>query len=179
MKFLKLLSKFNYNNLIKINLDSLRNCIIFEGPLGKLEKIFNLDNLRLIDNKNILINKIYLKTFLSEIDKLFIGITYGWYFILYIFGRGFNFRVIKYNKLNYLRIKIGYSHFIYYLLPHNLYLKINKKKNKLIFFGLNYIEVSKLVYELRFIRSSHTYKIQGIKFMEEECQIKSGKQRQV
>ena len=173
----KLLTNFNKYGNVQISYE--HNKLIFKGPLGYLEKVYSINNLKFIKNNILLIkNKFYL-TFLKELEKLIVGVSYGWYFDLAIFGRGFTFRLFTQNDKKYLKIKIGYSHFVFYELPKTIYVIISKKKNRLILFGLNFWDLSKIALEIRNIRSKHTYKIQGIKFFDENIVIKPGKQKQV
>lgn len=173
----KLLTNFNkYGN---VNIFFENNKVILKGPLGYLEKSYSLNNLKIINNNILLIKKNFYLTFLKELEKLIVGVSYGWYFDLAIFGRGFTFRLFTQNDKKYLKIKIGYSHFVFYELPKTIYVIISKKKNRLILFGLNFWDLSKIALEIRNIRSKHTYKIQGIKFFDENIVIKPGKQKQV
>lgn len=172
----KLLTNFNKYGDVHISYE--HNKLIFKGPLGYLEKSYSIKNLKLIKNDILLIkNKFYL-TFLKELEKLIVGVSYGWYFDLAIFGRGFTFRIYNSNDKKYLKIKIGYSHFVFYELPKTIYAMISKKKNRLIIFGLDFWELSKVALQIRNIRSAHTYKIQGIKYIDEDIKIKPGKQKQ-
>lgn len=173
----KLLTNFNKYGNININFEN--NKLILKGPLGSIEKEYNLKNLKILSNNVLLIKKNFYFTFLKELEKLIIGISYGWYFDLAIFGRGFSFRLYTKNNQNYIKIKIGYSHFVYYELPKTVYVIISKKKNRFVLFGLNFWEVSKVALQIRNIRSKHTYKIQGIKYFDENIIVKPGKQKQV
>jgi ribosomal protein L6P/L9E len=173
----KLLTNFNKYGNININFEN--NKIILKGPLGFIEKEYKLKNLKILSSNIILIKKNFYFTFLKELEKLIIGISYGWYFDLAIFGRGFNFRLFSKNNKKYLKIKIGYSHFVYYELPKTIFIIVSKKKNRLILFSLNFFELSKIALQIRKIRSKHTYKIQGIKYFDENIIIKPGKQKQV
>jgi len=107
----KLLTNFNKYGNININFEN--NKIILKGPLGFIEKEYKLKNLKILSSNIILIKKNFYFTFLKELEKLIIGISYGWYFDLAIFGRGFNFRLFSKNNKKYLKIKIGYSYFFY------------------------------------------------------------------
>ena len=163
----------------KIRISVLNNKLILTGPLGSIEKYYNKKNINLLRRNIVLVKKNFYFAFLKELEKLIIGITYGWYFDLAIFGRGFSFRLYQKNEKNYLKIKIGYSHFVYYELPKTVYVIISKKKNRFLLFGLNFWEVSKIALQIRNIRSKHTYKIQGIKYFDENIIVKPGKQKQV
>jgi ribosomal protein L6P/L9E len=178
MYFIKIIQKFKKLG-ININYFFDNNLLYVKGPLGIICYKLNLKYFYLIKNNNLfLINKNILATFFKDFEKLIIGVTYGWFFNLNIIGRGFNFKLETKNNNNYLRIKIGYSHFIYYKLTSSLWIKMSKKKNKLFVFGLNFWEINKIANQLRALRSAHTYKIQGISFFNESIIVKPGKQKQ-
>jgi ribosomal protein L6P/L9E len=126
----------------------------------------------------IISNKL-LRVLFNILNKMVIGVLYGWYFCLNIVGRGFTFKIKKKNGINFLKLKIGYSHFLYYKLNPNIMLKISKKKNKLFLFCLDFWLLSKFVYQIRNLRSKHTYKLQGIHFFNEKIVVKPGKKKQV
>jgi ribosomal protein L6P/L9E len=57
-------------------------------------------------------------------------------------------------------------------------IKISKKKNKLFLFSLDFWLLTKVINQLRNLRSKHTYKIQGIYFFDEKIIVKPGKKKQ-
>lgn len=77
-----------------------------------------------------------------------------------------------------MRLKVGYSHIVYYKIPNNIFVKINKKRNRLFIFSLDFWLVSKVAFQLRNLRSKHVYKKQGITFFKEKIIIKPGKKKQ-
>ena len=177
--------KYNKNTFIKF----INYKIQVIGPLGILEKLIIKNNnnkiyylLLLINKKyqnNLIISEKLLKSLFDILNKLIIGVNYGWYFLFNITGRGFTFKLKKKNNLFFLKLKIGYSHYIYYNINKKIMIKISKKKNKLFFFSLHYWLLTKMVYQLRNLRSKHIYKIQGIQFFDEKIVVKPGKKKQV
>lgn len=167
----------------KIIIKSLFNKVKLIGVLGSLEKNISLSskilylNYSFVDNIFI-ISKCFLKTFLNFILKMFIGVVFGWFFFFNIFGRGFSFRLKKRFNSLFLRLKVGYSHIVYYKIPNNIFVKINKKRNRLFIFSLDFWLVSKVAFQLRNLRSKHVYKKQGITFFKEKIIIKPGKKKQ-
>lgn len=71
----KLLTNFNKYGNININFEN--NKLILKGPLGSIEKEYNLKNLKILSNNVLLIKKNFYFTFLKELEKLIIGISYG------------------------------------------------------------------------------------------------------
>lgn len=182
---LKKFQKYSKNTIIKFTNYKIK--VI--GPLGILEKILinkknhSLYYLIYMSNinslNNLVISNRNLKIFFDILNKLIIGVNYGWYFGFNITGRGFTFKLKKKDNLFFLKIKIGYSHFIYYKINENIMLKVSKKKNKLFFFSLDFWLITKMAYQIRNLRSKHTYKIQGIHFFDEKIIVKPGKKKQV
>lgn len=161
--------------LYKIKFIDKTKIIKVYGPLGSLEKdISFLNNL----NNFYFINKNYLKSFLSILNKMIIGVTYGWFFILEIFGRGLSFNLFFKDNINYLKIKLGYSHFVIFKISKSIFIKRTKKPQKLLLYSLNYWDLSKLVFQIRNFKKDNSYKIQGIKFFNEETKLKAGKEKQ-
>lgn len=161
---------------IKIN----NNIIFVKGPLGLIKKQFlNKRNKYYysINYSHLIIRKSFLLPFLKDLNKLIIGVLFGWFLVLTIKGRGFNFRIKKIKNKTFLKFKIGYSHYVYYLINDNYWIKISKKKTKLFIFGLDFWKLMKLGYQIRNLRSKHIYKIQGISFLNEEIIVKPGKQQ--
>jgi hypothetical protein len=71
----KLLTNFNkYGN---VNIFFENNKVILKGPLGYLEKSYSLKNLKIINNNILLIKKNFYLTFLKELEKLIVGVSYG------------------------------------------------------------------------------------------------------
>ncbi len=183
--------KYNTNISIKI----LFSHIKIIGVLGVLEHQFNyfMCNVNSKINKFYYINPIfstfykncfiishmYFNIFFSDLFKLILGTNYGWFFSFNITGRGFSFRLKKRFNQIFLKIKVGYSHFVYFPINYQLLVKIAKKRNKLIIFSLNFWLISTIVWQLRHLRSKHTYKIQGISFLNEKIIVKPGKKKQI
>lgn len=162
-----------------------KNLILkISGPLGNTFKVYSPSKYNLnyfikpFIFSSFVVKSQWIKLFLADIKKLVVGVTLGWFIGLQIEGRGFNFKICKKNSLTYLRLKIGYSHFIYYELPENIFVNLSIKKTKLIFFCLNYWLLKQITHQLRIIRSRHTYKVQGISYFNEIINIKGGKQKQ-
>lgn len=182
---LKKFQKYSKNTSIKF----INYTIKIIGPLGILEKtlINNKNNnlyylihlWNITPMNNLIISQKNLKIFFDILNKLIIGVNYGWFFGFNITGRGFTFKLKKKNNLFFLKIKIGYSHFIYYKINKNIMLHVSKKKNKLIIFSLDFWLITKIAYQIRNLRSKHTYKMQGINFFDEKLIIKPGKKKQV
>lgn len=205
--FLRLYKFKKYSQDVKIKLNFFENSnyinnLTIEGPLGILQKNF-IKNLIWVNwnlqpnfgfsfnilwnsligvahlQSSFILKKTTINVFIKDIEKLIIGVLYGWFISFNIYGRGFSFRLIKrYNK-SFLKLKIGYSHFVYYQLSNMFWVKVSKKKNKLFIFCLDFWQLQKLANQIRALRSKHTYKIQGILYTNEVIKVKPGKQKQV
>lgn len=181
----KILLLFRKYQEMNVDIKILYSKIKVVGPLGVVERNFEknkycfllLSSGILKQNSFLLSNKFY-NLFFNDFFKMLVGVTTGWYFCFNIFGRGFSFRLKKKNTNLYLKLKVGYSHFVYYKLDKQIFVKISKKRNKLFIFGLNFWLVYKIAHQLRNLRSKHTYKIQGILFLNEKIIVKPGKKKQ-
>lgn len=184
---INILFQKKHNN--NINLKLLFNKIRIIGPLGILEKnikyglnkykiMFISFNVAKYNFNNFLIASQFKNIFFHDLFKLLAGVLNGWFFSFNIFGRGFSFRLKNNNTDLFLKLKIGYSHFVYFKLNKEILVKISKKRNKLFLFSLNFWLLYNVAYKLRNLRSLHTYKIQGILFSNEKIKLKPGKKKQ-
>ena len=152
--FLALISKYFkkvysfFGDYIEVRfLQSNNNTVRFivNGPLGNVTRIYSSKTtyskkniLKYINTTTIIIHKNWLSLLLKDFEKILIGLTKGWSIGLEITGRGFNFKLITRNDKLFLRVKIGYSHFIFYDLSSDIFINLSVKKTKLIIFGLNF-----------------------------------------
>lgn len=94
---------------------------------------------------SFIISNSLISSFFIDLVKLMFGVSYGWFFNFNVVGRGFSFRLKKKNHHIFLKVKIGYSHFVYFCVSSQILVKIAKKRNKLIFFSLNFLILAKLI----------------------------------
>jgi len=114
---------FNFRHVKKFDKSQLKMPLYFIKPM-KTPYLAN----------SFIISKFLIHSFFKDFANLLFGVNYGWFFSFNIAGRGFSFRLKKKNAKNFLKLKIGYSHFVFLPLVGPLLLKIAKKRNKLVIF---------------------------------------------
>jgi ribosomal protein L6P/L9E len=108
-----------------------------------------------------LIHKNYIKTFFSLILKIIDGISYGFKMILKLKGKGLRLQLKKINNLQYIYLKLGYSHKIFFKLPNNFWIYIFERRRSLILYSLNYSELRQILLKIRMYYPVNLYKIRG------------------
>ena len=150
-----------------------RFCIKINRKYNYLKIIGIFGNIKLkILSKN---NKLFINNLLF-FDKIFytlvLGLNYGWFLCLELLGRGFSSNFYK----NVLKLNIGYSHGIGFLLSKDLKVFIKKKKkDKIYFFSYNLVKLKILTCMVKKFRLLDNYKGKGIKFENEFIKLKVGK----
>jgi len=167
IKFLKLLSK-------PILLRFLNENLIINGFL--INQKLKLKNKSLFElNKNkLIIKKQYIKTFLSNLNKLIDGVSLGFKIILNLKGKGLRIQI---KNKNNLYLKLGYSHKIFLKIPQNIWIKISDRRRNILIYSFNYILLKNLVIKLKTYYPLSLYKIRGFHNDNELLKIKKGKSK--
>lgn len=150
----------------------------------KLQKKFFFNNIYCFLNNNCLFlrtnetnKKQVLNNFFNILNIYIKGLSQGFFVKFRMVGLGFKIRrVLLKKKKRYLKINLGYSHSIFYKIPHNINVFIRKK----FFFlqGSNYDVLMTLVKNLQLLRAANPYKEKGILLFDKIFKLKSGKQQQ-
>lgn len=162
------------NNIYKkanIKFDSNKKAILIIGPLGLMEKTFNGNVILYYSKKIFFLTKADYQIFIKVIDRLYVGVVYGYFIEINFVGLGYRFLKLK----NFLLLKLGFSHYIKYMLGSNLYMLGYKRK--LILYGMNNIEVNLVARELQRFKQPNVYKGKGIQISGEILKYKIGKQK--
>ena len=190
-KFKKLKKKYTIKipKNIKIIYCDKKNMITFVGPLQtkslKLDvKIFLIPTLQVIVVTQIPVidsSAVGLKnakklqgTTVSKIKQILIETTYTLYNKLNLVGVGY--RVFSYEKLpNQIYLKLGYSHLIYFKIPHDLN-SFCQKFTKLFLFGnCSFNSLTRTAAQIRNCKLPEPYKGKGILYDQENIILKKGK----
>jgi large subunit ribosomal protein L6 len=156
---------------INIKIDNKLKELSLKGFLGAITLPLHGTDLVLFSSKiffkslssyRILHNKL-----ISYVD----GLNQGYFVELNLVGLGFRFIKIG----NYLLIKLGYSHYIKFIIPKNIH--VFGFKRRLIIFGIDKEEVSRIANILRSFRKPDAYKGKGIQLNNENLKFKVGKQK--
>ena len=166
-----------------------RQIILIKGNLGnKLLKlktkllVSNDDKLISITNQpfGILSNK--LKKNLKSIQgtesvlikKAFFEVTTQFCKKLKIIGVGYRAFPMDLNGLHLMHFKLGYSHDIYFKIPKNVSV-VDHKSTKLFISSTSYNLVSQTASIIRSYKSPEPYKGKGIRYENEQINLKEGK----
>jgi len=80
------------------------------------------------------------------------------------------------SKVTQIEFKIGQSHERVYYMPENIHV-FSLKPTLLCFYGLDKIEITRIAAEIRDFMRPEPYKGKGIRYKDEEIQIKIGKKK--
>lgn len=156
---------------VNIKLEKENKLIKFNGNIGKIEKIFNGNDIFFIDNKIFLNTLISYRIFFRNIINYINGINNGYYIEVNFIGLGYRFLKLK----NFLLLKLGYSHYIKYIIPSNII--IVGYKRKLIIYSINIYEINVFVKKLKLFKKPDIYKGKGIQIEGEIINYKIGKKK--
>jgi ribosomal protein L6P/L9E len=104
------------------------------------------------------INKKPAKKILSRLLDLIKNFVRGFCLILEIIGLGFSVTINK----NVLRFNIGYNHSIFYIISTKN-IKICSKRKLLFLYSYSFIELKKIIIDIKNFRKLNPYKLKGIK----------------
>lgn len=160
------------NVIIYIN----KNKIYIKSLLGKVTYTFSTENKIFFFNNKIFISilnekekKKFIKLYIKIIKNKIKGILQGFKLILILNGLGFKINIDKKNLI----LKLGFSHNIIIKIPNKI--KIINQKNKLTFYSLDYIYLTKFIYYLKDLRKKNSYKKKGLLLKDEKILLKEGK----
>ena len=165
MIFLLKLNKFKFLKIILT-----KKYLIFLNKNGILNLKINFKNIFFYNNNfyfffNKNINKYLYNNIFMNLYYLYLNI----YIYLNIKGIGYKFLI----KNNYLYIRIGYSHFLKYLLPNNIIFLL-KNSNSLFLYSNNKYKLKKFISIIKLYKKINYYKNSGI-FYNNECILKKKK----
>lgn len=165
-----------------VQIEKKNNFLVFSGPLGKSKL-----NLKRIDSSgeaaiSILsndqkINIITLSKSLNGLIKTLItnkiqGVSRG--FLIYLKIVGIGYRVTL--DANKLILKLGYSHDILYKLPNSVKAFL-LDPSLFCLFGIDKNQITQIAAKIRDLRKPSVYKGKGIRFLNEQIVLKTGKRK--
>ncbi len=138
------------------------------------------------DSKN---SKAFFGSFLSLLKNTFHGVSQGFLVYLELVGVGFRANIIggeacpkgagkstSPKNPTKIEFKIGQSHERIYSMPENIHV-FSLKPTLLCFYGLDKIQITQIAAEIRDFMRPEPYKGKGIRYKDEEIQIKVGKKK--
>lgn len=146
-----------------------KNLLICTGPLGNLE-IPLASKYKYVKQNTYFLKKKDLFTFKEIIQRSLHSVSNGWFFELYIKGKGFKLFTYK----DYLAFDLGYSNL--FLFKNKLKsIKVLNIKQKIIAFSTNKNDVSNLIATLKNFYFKDQYQGRGLFFKDEKIELKKVK----
>lgn len=166
-------STYSLKKFSKFTVLLLKGMVHIEGPASKQEVYANRSAFVMSVNKIFFKRKSEMYLFralvLSGISKAlqpeFKKLTL----------KGIGFKCYKLTS-NIILLKIGYTHKIYYIIPHDN-INVVCKKGRMVLFGSNLGKLNNIVYDIKKFRRPDSYKGKGIMFTDEVLKLKSSKKR--
>lgn len=157
--------------------------VIFQGKEGELKRKLPFFLEVLEENGNLYVNikkeyqhlKEYISmwgTYRTLLQNMVLGVNQGFTVKLLLVGIGFRSKV----ENNNLNLKLGFSHYIDYIIPENI--KITCIKPTLIaIYGIDKELVTKVAAEIRALKKTEPYKGKGIRYLNETIRSKEAKKK--
>lgn len=164
------------------------NLMVVIGKLGKktlkcTNKIFFYPNLKLIEITHELVDlkvnrsknkKAYQGTSLALLKQTFLEVSLIVFKKLRLVGIGYKVFIEKFVNNQFLILKLGYSHNIYFKIPNNIKIEC-LKSDKIFISGFSYTEVTQVASTLKAYKFPEIYKGKGILYENEKLLLKEGK----
>lgn len=114
-------------------------------------------------------------TFVALIKQTFNDILISSVKKIKLVGVGYKSFLINISKHYLLKLKLGYSHSIYFQIPKSIKIFCLKTKSKIYISGKLYSYVSQIASLLRSYRTPEPYKGKGVLYNDEHIVLKEGK----
>lgn len=164
------MEKIMLNN-INVEFINKKNLIVFTGNIGKIQKVFNGKDIIFLNNKLFIKSETSYRIFIKNFYNIVNGVTNGYYIEINFIGLGYRFLKLK----NFLLLKLGYSHYIKYIIPSNIV--VVGYKRCLIVYSINIYEINLFAKRLRLFKKPDIYKGKGIQIQGEIINYKIGKKK--
>jgi ribosomal protein L6P/L9E len=122
------------------------------------------------------INETQINSILHLLKNALKGSEQFFFVNLNIKGLGFRIRCFSKNEMCFLRLELGFSHFILYPIPSSLFFL--KGKKRIVFYTSDFDLLSRIVTQLISLRKANPYKEKGLLIANKVYKKKSGKQQQ-
>jgi hypothetical protein len=123
---------------------------------------------------SFLFSQVKLISFFKIIFTQFIfSRRYFFFNILKAHGINMRFKVISRNLLF---LRVGFSHGYFLRIPQGIFFKVYRRRYILVV-GCNEELLNNFLYHIRYFRRFFTYKLIGVKFLQDKFKIKIGKKK--
>ena len=119
--------------------------------------------------------KVLQGTFLAILKQVFYDVSILSFKKLKLIGVGYKVFLIKVFNKTLLKLKVGYSHDIFYRIPDNFNTICLKSNSKIYISGNFYQHIAQVVAQIRSYKIPEPYKGKGILHDNEQLTIKEGK----
>ena len=190
MKFLSNKYSLKIPSELNVLYCSTKNILLIKSKYKQKVLKLKLKLVILKDKNFILITNIYstkkstnLKKFLGSLRGTTLSlIKKGFLEVLFINCKklklvGVGYKVMFNESQNFLQLKLGYSHCLFYKIPKSINLEI-RQSVKIFIFGYNFSNVSKISALLRNCKKPEPYKGKGVMYSTEKVILKQGKKVQ-
>ena len=165
----------------EIKIKTGQQWIEIQGPLGKiLKKKPEWLKLHFKENKLYFLVSLNEQNVAKEIQfysslilKAIWGLSKGYSKKLLLVGIGYRVNILK--DENILDLKLGLSHNVHYNITKDIEIEISTKENSITVKGPNKQRVNQIAAEIRNIKRPEVYKGKGIRYFNENIQLKEGK----
>jgi len=162
-----------------------KNHLTLIGPLGVKTivltlKLFFMSNassiymIGLLSKISKKYRKSFYKSFQAQLTQIFLELSVKYYKTLKLFGVGFRVHSFMVNKATVLQFKLGYSHFIYYKVPQDIFLTV-LKETKLFVTNMCLKKLTQISANIKSLKIPEIYKGKGILYHNEKIILKKGK----
>lgn len=174
-------SPINIPNDVSISFKNI-SLIIIKGHLGTLKHRINKyiqvnhkDNILLVSHNHTSQSYGWMQagTCRSILQNMIFGVSHGYTKKLQIFGVGY--RAVLEN-INSLKLFLGFSHSITYLLPKNITATL-PSNNEIFLTGTDKQLVGQVAANIRSYRIPEPYKGKGIRYYNEKIHLKEAKKK--
>jgi large subunit ribosomal protein L6 len=161
---------------------SAHGLVTVKGPKGTLTQDVNPDIEVKVEGQEVVVSrptdskrhKSMHGLYRSLINNMVIGVSEGYKKDLELVGVGYKAT----NQGQVLELSLGYSHNIFFALPHNVSLKTETPKGKNPIITLEAIDkelIGQIAAKIKSLRKVEPYKGKGVRFVGEQVRRKAGK----
>lgn len=163
------------------------NLVQVDGPLGTISQLIRsqvdleftaTDRIRLVqDHAAVDYDKALLGTYRTIIQNMIHDAAIGYFEELELHGIGFRAFFKKEDGINVLRMRLGTTHDVKYVVPSDILVTVNKEGNGVTVFGCDRRRVGNEAAKIRRLKKPEPYKGKGIRYKGEVIKLKSVKKQ--
>jgi len=135
---------------------------------------FNLqiNGAEIITKNKLFLSKRSLKTFVTNFGNIAIDTSSGYFIRIFMKGIGFRFQPYKSGFKNSIAFDLGYTHYIQYFLPTNVFVR-RVRKYEFVVFGFDRRIITSIAEDIQSFYYPDSYKGKGIHYEGEDVRTKT------